>query len=94
VSSEFNTGNLIEGLRELSAALAAPEKLGIAGGLIPSGGLCAWMREYWRRIGEDRAATEDEASYDSLIRFCVIAEDAGCIAIYDRDGAPTIEVSA
>ena len=94
VSSEFNTGNLIEALRDLSAAFGAPEKLGAAGSIIPLGGLCAWKREYWDRVDEDRALADDEANYDRLTHFCVIAEDTGCIAIYDRDGVPTIEVSA
>jgi hypothetical protein len=94
VSSEFNTGNLIEALRDLSAAFGAPEKLGAAGSIIPLSGLCAWMREYWSRVDEDRAVADDEANHDCLTHFCVIAEDTGCIAIYDRDGVPTIEVSA
>jgi hypothetical protein len=52
------------------------------------------MRGYWDRIHEDRSVAEDDVDYNRLIVFSVIAEDSGCIAIYDCDGTPTIEVSA
>ncbi len=94
VGSEFHTANVIETLKIVEVRLASPPPFPALEKLVARGGLCAWMREYWNLVDQDRITAADEWVYDLLFPLCVMAERDGCVAIYDYQGVPTVEVSA
>ena len=94
VSSEFQTGNLVERLRSLAKALSDPPALTEIAKIVGRGGVSAWMHGYWDRLARECSLPTDEAIYDLLFPLCLVAEDEGRLVIYEYQGTPTIEVAA
>ena len=90
--SEFDTGNLIETLKNLALILRNPNALPEIDG-VPLGGLCAWQRGYWERLRQDCGASNDEKLYDLFAHLFFSTHDANCIAIYKYKNIATIEVA-
>jgi len=95
VASEFHVGNIVEMLKLLAARIASPASLtSSARVVVPEVGVCAWMAQYWRLVADEKSSAENERLYDLLFARCIVAERDGCVAIYDDDGVPTVDITA
>jgi hypothetical protein len=94
ITSQPETGNLIETLRSLRKRFRNPPSVTGLELLIPRGELCAWLDGYWNRRRRELATPADQASYKLLFPLCELADDSGYLAVYRYDGQPTIEAAS
>ena len=95
IASEFHSGNIVEFLKMFEAQLASPPSFPSSiSDVMRKMGPCAWMATYWKLVEDDRNTAGDEKLYDLVFPFCLIAERDRCVAIFNNDGVPTIEITA
>jgi hypothetical protein len=85
--------NLIEMLKLDLQAFSEPACVPNLERIIPWGGWCTWMDEYWERFNEDSSTPNDEEIYDELIQLELMSSKNGRAAIYKYNGIPTIEIA-
>lgn len=91
--SDFNTGNLIELLRNLEQRLCAQSLSHTLEGVIERCGWGAWMHGYWDRLNNDASTVDDDAIYDLLIPMSLLEGHEGHIAAYNYNGTAVIEAA-
>lgn len=93
--SKFETGNLIETLRNVGKQLHSLSAMPLisGGGRVPRGDWCNWMNEYWGRIEHECELPEDDDNYEKLIPLELFGGRGGHCCAYLFDGIATFEVA-
>jgi len=94
VSTKFNTGETLGFLARLASHLEAAAELPAPFAPFIELGPCRWFVHYWEKIGSETATIEEEALYDLLSSYCVLAEGNGCLSIYRRAQTTWLQVCA
>lgn len=92
IENTLRPGNIVEELKDFAYQLSNPSSILNLENIIPCGGWCAWMSDYWRRLENDCNTVKDEENYSLLISLSLMDSDEGHIVVYRYNGVPTIEV--
>lgn len=92
LSETSHPGNMLEDLRHIAEQLGDPLELK-ASVPISAGGWCQWMRDYRKRVDDDKATPDDERSFDDLIVHSLLDSRPGSLACYMIDGVAFVEAS-
>jgi hypothetical protein len=76
-------------MREISSPLPMPQ----LHELLPRGGWCRWMINYWANVEDDAFMAVNEDAYSQLVALSLAESQFGHIGIYTFEGLPTIEVA-